>query len=49
MFKKLNKRLYGVKQDPREWFSRLENYLKKQGYMRGATNSNLYIKFERKI
>ena len=43
---KLKKALYGLKQAPREWFSRLENYLKQQGYKRGATDCNLYIKFE---
>ena len=40
---KLKKALYGLKQAPRAWFSRLDNYLKQQGYKRGATNSNLYI------
>jgi hypothetical protein len=40
--------LYGIKQDPRAWFSRLNNYLQRQGYKRGATNNNLYIKIENK-
>ena len=31
---------------PRAWFSRLDKYLKQQSYKRGATDSNLYIKFE---
>ena len=44
----LKKELYGLKQAPRVWFSRLEKYLKQQGYIRGATDSNLYIKFENK-
>ena len=43
---KLKKALYGLKQAPRAWFSRLDNYLKHQGYKRGATDSDLYIKFE---
>ena len=43
---KLKKALYGLKQAPRAWFSRLDNYLKQQGYKKGATDSNLYIKFE---
>ena len=43
---KLKKALYGLKQDPRAWFSRLDNYLKQQGYKRGAIDNNLYIKFE---
>ena len=29
---KLKKALYGLKQAPRAWFSRLDNYLKHQGY-----------------
>ena len=32
---KLKKELYGLKQDPRSWFPRLEKYLKQQGYRRG--------------
>ena len=43
---KLKKAFYSIKQAPRAWFSRLDNYLKHQGYKRGATDSNLYIKFE---
>ena len=38
---KLKKALYGIKQAPRAWFSRLDKYLKQQGYTRGATDSNL--------
>ena len=45
---KINKEIYRVKKSPRAWFSRLEKYLKQQGYRRGATDSNLYIKFENK-
>ena len=45
---KLKKALYGLKQALRAWFSRLEKYLQKQGYRRGAVNNNLYIKFENK-
>ena len=43
---KLKKELYGLKQAPRAWFSRLDNYLKQQGFKRGATESNLYLKIE---
>ena len=28
---KLKKELYGLNQTPRAWFSRIDNYLKKQG------------------
>ena len=31
---------------PRAWFSRLDSYLKQQGFKRGATESNLYLKFK---
>ena len=43
---KLKKALYGLKQAPRAWFSRLDNHLQHQGYKRGATNNNIYIKIE---
>jgi hypothetical protein len=43
---KLKKSLYGLKQAPRAWFSRLDQYLQKQGYKRGITDNNLYIKIE---
>jgi hypothetical protein len=43
---KLKKALYGLKQAPRAWFSRLDQYLQKQGYKRGTTENNLYIEIE---
>jgi hypothetical protein len=43
---KLKKALYGLKQAPKAWFSRLDQYLQKQGYKRGTTDNNLYIKIE---
>jgi transposase InsO family protein len=43
---KLKKALYGLKQAPRAWFSRLDNHLQQQGYKRGATDNNIYIKIE---
>ena len=43
---KLKKTLYGLKQDPRAWFSRLYNHLQKKGYKRGSIGNNLYIKIE---
>jgi hypothetical protein len=42
----MKKDLYGLKQAPRAWFSRLDQYLQKQGYKRGTTNNTLYIKIE---
>ena len=43
---KLKKDLYGLKQAPRAWFSRLYSYLKQQGFKRGVTEINLYLKIE---
>ena len=34
------------KKAPRDWFSRMDRYLKQQGFKRGATESNLYLKIE---
>ena len=45
---KLKKALYGLKLAPRAWFSMPDNYLKQQGYKRGATDSNLYINIKDK-
>ena len=35
-----------MKQAPRAWFSRLDNYLKQQGFKRGATEINIYLKIK---
>ena len=43
---KIEKALYGLKQALRAWFSRLDNYLKQQGFKRGVTESNLNLKIE---
>ena len=45
---KLKKAVYGLKQDPRAWFSRLDSYLKQKGFKRGVTKSNLYLKIKDK-
>jgi hypothetical protein len=42
----LKKALYGLKQAPRAWYSRLDNDLRHQGFRKGNTDSNLYIKEE---
>jgi hypothetical protein len=42
----LEKALYGLKIAPRAWYSRIYNYLRQQGFMKGNTDSNLYIKEE---
>jgi hypothetical protein len=43
---RLKKALYGLKQAPRAWYSRLDNYLRHQGFRKGNIDSNLYIKEE---
>ena len=45
---KLKKVVFGLKQDPRAWFSRLDSYLKQQGFKRGVIESNLYLKIKDK-
>jgi hypothetical protein len=42
----LKKSLYGLKQALRAWYSRLNNYLGKKGYMKGNIDNNLYSKEE---
>jgi hypothetical protein len=36
--------LYGLKQTPRAWYSRLNKYLQQVGFRKGSAYSNLYIK-----
>ena len=43
---KLKKALYGPKQVPRAWFSRLDKYLQYQGYKRWSSDTNIYIKID---
>ena len=40
---RLKKTLYGLKQAPRAWYSRLDQYLIKNGFRRGGVDINLYI------
>ena len=40
----LKKAFYGLKQASRAWYSKLDNYLLKRGFKRGAADSNLYVK-----
>jgi hypothetical protein len=41
---KLKKSLYGLKRDPRAWYSRLDKYLQQVGFKKGSVDRNLYIK-----
>jgi hypothetical protein len=41
---KLKKALYGIKQAPRAWYSRLDKHLKRAGFRKGSADINLYIK-----
>jgi hypothetical protein len=43
---RLKKSLYGLKQAPRAWYSRLDKYLQQQGFKRGTTDNNIYIKID---
>lgn len=44
MFSRLKKDFYGLKKAFRAWYSKLDNYLLKCGFKRGATENNLYVK-----
>lgn len=47
---RLRKALYGLKQAPRAWFSRIESYFKKEGFVKSSYDHTLFFKkIERKI
>ena len=41
---KLNKALYGLKQTPRTWFSRIESYFQKEGFIKDNQDYALFVK-----
>lgn len=43
---RLKKALYGLKQAPRAWYEELDKHIRQQGFKKGSTDNNLYIKFE---
>ena len=43
----LKKAPYGLKQDSRDWYSRLHNYLQQQGFKRESVDINLNIKMDK--
>jgi hypothetical protein len=43
---KLKKQLYGLNKTPRAWYSILDKYLQQQGFKKGTTYNNIYIKID---
>jgi hypothetical protein len=44
---RLKKALYNLKQAPRAWYARLDKYLLQQGFKRGMSNNNIYLRIEK--
>ena len=44
MVYKVQKALYGVKQAPRAWFSRIESYFIKEGFESSPSEQTLFVK-----
>ena len=45
----IEERLYGLKQEPRTWYNRMENFLMRLGFTKSKVDSNLYFKVEGEI
>ena len=43
---RLKKALYSLKQEPRTWYSRIDNFLFSLGFTKSKADSNLYYKVE---
>jgi hypothetical protein len=41
---RLKKDLYGLKQDPRAWYGRIDSFLTSLGFTKSKVDSNLYFK-----
>ena len=41
---KLIKALYGLKQTPRDWYTKMDEYLRKVGFQRSESDDTLYIR-----
>ena len=40
---RLHRGLYGLKQDPRAWYLRINNYLREMGFQRSEVDHNPYF------
>ena len=40
---RLQRTLYGIKQEIRAWYSRIDNYLREMGFQRSKVDHNLYF------
>lgn len=49
MVYKLNKALHGLKQAPREWYSKLDGYLQSQGFHKSYTKYTLHKKISKEV
>eukprot|EP00253_Pinus_taeda_P001492 PITA_01492 len=43
---RLKMSLYGLRQAPRVWYYQMDKYLHQQGFTKGSTDSNIYIKID---
>ena len=43
---KLKKSLYGLKQEPKTWYDRMDKFLMRLGFTESKVDSNLYFKDE---
>ena len=41
----LNKSLYGLKQSPRAWYAKMDNFLLSQGFERCKYDTNVYLQY----
>ena len=40
---RMKKALYGLKKDPRAWYSKIDSYLLSMGFQKSEANPNLYF------
>jgi hypothetical protein len=43
---RLNKDLYGLKQEPKAWYGRIDNFMMSLGFTKSSAYPNLYLKVE---